>query len=52
MAGAFYGVVDSQRGSRGFYDQEVAFAGRLDFAKLLKVEALGRSERIWWSPLA
>jgi porin len=38
--GAFYGVVDSQRGSRGFYDQEVAFSGRLEFAKLLKVEAL------------
>ena len=38
--GAFYGVVDSQRGSRGFYDQEVAFAGELDFARLLKTEAL------------
>jgi porin len=38
--GIFFGVVDSQRGSRGFYDQELAFAGDLDFGKLLRVEAL------------
>ena len=38
--GIFFGVVDSQKGSRGFYDQEVAFNSELDFAKLLKVEAL------------
>lgn len=38
--GIFFGVVDSQRGSRGFYDQELAFAGVLDFGKLLGVEAL------------
>lgn len=38
--GIFFGVVDSQRGSRGFYDQEVAFDGKLDFSKLLKTEAL------------
>ncbi len=38
--GIFFGVVDSQRGSRGFYDQEVVFAGELDFSKLLKTEAL------------
>jgi carbohydrate-selective porin OprB len=38
--GAFFGVVDSERGSRGFYDQELVFVGRLEFAKLLKVEVL------------
>ena len=38
--GIFYGVVDSQRGSRGFYDQEVAFDGNLDFAKFTGSEAL------------
>jgi porin len=38
--GIFFGAVDSQRGSRGFYDQELAFAGDLDFAKLTHVEAL------------
>lgn len=38
--GIFFGVVDSQRGSRGFYDQELAFAGELDFAKLTGAEAL------------
>ena len=38
--GAFYGVVDSQRGSRGFFDQEISFDGDLNFGKLLKVEAL------------
>lgn len=38
--GDFYGVVDSQRGSRGFFDQEIKFIGELDFAKLLSTEAL------------
>jgi porin len=38
--GIFFGVLDSQRGSRGFYDQELAFAGELDFAKLTGLEAL------------
>ena len=38
--GIFFGVVDSQRGSRGFYDQELAFAGELDFAKLTGAESL------------
>jgi porin len=38
--GIYFGVVDSQRGRRGFYDQELAFAGELDFAKLTGVEAL------------
>lgn len=38
--GVFYGVVDSQRGSRGFYDQELAFDGNLDFAKFTGWEGL------------
>jgi len=38
--GIFFGVVDSQRGARGFYDQEVAFHSDIDFSKLLKTEAL------------
>lgn len=38
--GDFYGVVDSQRGSRGFFDQEIKFNGELDFAKLTNVDAL------------
>jgi len=38
--GFFYGVVDSQRGSRGFYDQQLAFAGELDFAKLTGIDAI------------
>jgi carbohydrate-selective porin OprB len=38
--GDYYGVVDSQRGSRGFWDQELAFAATVKFDKLLDVEAL------------
>lgn len=38
--GIFFGVIDSNRGSRGFWDQEVAFAAELDFAKATGVEAL------------
>jgi len=38
--GNFYGVVDSERGARGFWDQEVAFTGAVKFDKLLGVEAL------------
>jgi len=38
--GIFFGVLDSQKGSRGFYDQELAFNSELNFAKLLKTEAL------------
>jgi porin len=38
--GIFFSVLDSQRGSRGFYDQELAFHGEVDFAKLLRTEAL------------
>lgn len=38
--GIFFGVVDSQRGARGFYDQEVAFSSELDLAKFTGIEAL------------
>lgn len=38
--GAFFGVVDSQRGSRGFWDQGVEFAGSLDFGKAFRVSGL------------
>ncbi len=37
--GVFYGVLDSNRGQRGFYDRELGFAGDVDFAKLLKSAA-------------
>jgi len=32
--GVYYGVVDSQRGSRGFFDNEVTFDGEVNVAKL------------------
>ena len=38
--GAFWGVVDSQGGSRGFYGQSIDFTGEANFGKLLNVEAL------------
>ena len=38
--GVFFGVVDSQKGSRGFYDQELAFGAELDFSKLTGADAL------------
>lgn len=38
--GIFFGVLASENGSRGFYDQELAFSTDVDFAKLLKSEAL------------
>ena len=38
--GVFFGVLDSQRGQRGFYDQELGFAGELDFAKFLNNDNL------------
>jgi carbohydrate-selective porin OprB len=38
--GAYFGAVDSQGGSRGFWDQGVEFGGDLNFGKLLKVESL------------
>lgn len=38
--GAFYGVVQSENGQKGFFDQEVAFAAEVDFAKLFKADGL------------
>jgi len=38
--GAYFGVVQSQRGQRGFYDQGLEFNGELNFGKLLKVDTL------------
>lgn len=38
--GAFFGVVDSQRGSRGFWDQGIEFGAEQNFGKLLGVETL------------
>lgn len=35
--GAYFGVVQSQRGQRGFYDQGIEFNGELNFGKLLNV---------------
>jgi len=38
--GAFYGVIDSQNGSRGFWDQEIYFGAELNFGKILNNESL------------
>ncbi len=38
--GAFYGVLSSTNGAKGFFDQEVAFGAEVNFAKLTKAEAL------------
>ncbi|HVE15950.1 MAG TPA: carbohydrate porin [Chthoniobacterales bacterium] len=38
--GVFYGVVDSQRGSRGFYDMQINFGAELNLGKALNVEEL------------
>ncbi len=38
--GAFYGVVESQESSRGFFDQDISFSGELNFGKFLKVDSL------------
>ncbi|MEI6070698.1 MAG: carbohydrate porin [Verrucomicrobiae bacterium] len=38
--GAFFGVVDSERGARGFWDQGIEFGAEHNFGKLLNVEAL------------
>lgn len=38
--GAYFGVVDSEGGSRGFWDQQVAFAAEQNFGKLLNIESL------------
>lgn len=38
--GAFFGVVDSEQGSRGFWDQGIQFGADQNFGKLLDLEAL------------
>lgn len=38
--GAYFGVVDSQRGSRGFWDQGVEFGAELNFGKLFNNDGL------------
>ena len=38
--GAFFGVVDSQNGSRGFWDEQINFGSELNFGKLFDIEAL------------
>lgn len=38
--GAFFGVVDSQGGSKGYWDEQLTFGADLDFGKLLKTEPL------------
>jgi porin len=38
--GAFFGVVDSEKGSRGFWDQQINFGNEINFGKLLKNEPL------------
>lgn len=38
--GGYFGVIDAQRGSRGFYSQEMFFSGAVNVGKLLKVEDL------------
>ncbi len=52
--GAFYGVLNSENGAKGFFDQEVAFGAEIDFAKLTKLDALdgltGFGEVRWRQP--
>jgi len=38
--GAYFGVVDSQRGARGFWDQGIEFGAEQNFGKLLGLDAL------------
>ena len=38
--GAFFGVLASQGGSRGFWDQQISFGSELNFGKLLGIEVL------------
>jgi len=38
--GAFFGIVNSQKGSRGFWDQGIEFGAEQNFGKLLGVETL------------
>jgi carbohydrate-selective porin OprB len=38
--GAFFGVVDSEKGAHGFWDQQINFGNEINFGKLLKNENL------------
>ena len=38
--GAFFGVIASEKGSRGFWDQQINFGSELNFGKLLDIEML------------
>lgn len=38
--GAFFGVVDSEKGARGFWDQQINFGNEINLGKLLKNENL------------
>ena len=38
--GAFFGVLDSEKGSRGFWDQQLTFGPELHFGKMLDNKAL------------
>ena len=38
--GAYYGILSSENGQKGVYNQEVALAATIDFAKLIGSEAL------------
>jgi porin len=38
--GAFFGVLASQGGSRGFWNEQISFGSELNFGKLLDIEAL------------
>ncbi|MBU3665051.1 MAG: carbohydrate porin [Chthoniobacterales bacterium] len=52
--GAYYGVVASQNGQRGFFDEELLFGAKADFKKMLGVDALegltGFGEVRWREP--
>jgi carbohydrate-selective porin OprB len=38
--GAFYGIVESENGQRGVFDEEIVFAATLDLAKLTGFDSL------------
>ena len=38
--GAFYGVIDSEKGSRGFWDQSIDFGADLNFGKILNNDSM------------
>ena len=38
--GAYFGIVDSQKGARGFWDQGIEFGAEQNFGKLLNVDEL------------